>query len=107
MLKDLVLQLTPEHWTGDSTRQQRYEAHRDTQTIGLVYDEDFRHTNPTKLPPLELFSPALRQILTTIANFYEAPAEEAALWQGFGEGYFIRGGIIVVPSGSTIALSWR
>jgi len=102
MLKDLVLQLTPEHWTGDTTRQQRYEAHRDTQTIGLVYDEDFRHTNPTKLPPLELFSPALRQILTVIADFYEAPAEEAALWQGFGAGYFIRTTLVSLRPGGEI-----
>lgn len=103
MLKDLVLQLTPGHWNDDTTRQQRYEAHRDTQTISLVYDYDFRHTNPTKRPALELFAPAYRQILTVIADFYEAPAEEAALWRGYGHGYFIRTTLVALSPGGEIA----
>jgi len=102
MLASLVRQLTPEHWSGADTRQKRYEVHQDTQAIPLVFDEDFRHTNPTRLPPLELFAPAYHEVLAIIADFYEAPAEEAALWKSFGNGYFIRTQLVSLRPGGSI-----
>jgi hypothetical protein len=84
MLKDLVLQLTSQHWSGDTTRQDRYEAHQDTQSIGLVYDLDFRHRDPTRLAPLELFGPAIQHLLANIAHHYET----STLMDRMGNGYF-------------------
>jgi hypothetical protein len=67
-LRDLAMQLTPQQWAAYSLRQQRYEVHRDTQTIGLVFDPDFRHTHPTRLPALEIFQEALRPALGIAAE---------------------------------------
>lgn len=89
-LQDLVRQLTRDHWTGDTTRQSRYEAHQATQAIGIVYDYDFRHTNPTRLPPYELFRPVLQPIFATVALHYESPPEEQHLIRTIGSGFFIR-----------------
>ncbi|RLA29004.1 MAG: hypothetical protein DRQ63_02080 [Gammaproteobacteria bacterium] len=101
-LKELVLQLTPEHWTGDTTRQRRYEAHRHTQAIGLVYDLDFRHENPTVQPPMQLFAPALRQVLETVANHYEALPAATTLLGQLGSGYFIRANLVRLNPGGEI-----
>jgi len=98
MLKDIVLQLTPQHWSGDTTRQDRYEAHQDTQSIGLVYDFDFRHRDPTRLPPLELFGPAIQHLLATIAHHYET----ATLMGRMGNGYFIRVNLVSLRPGGEI-----
>ena len=54
-LRTLVIGLSEEQWQSLETRQQRYEVHKHTQTIGLVYDPDFRHSHPTRLPALVLF----------------------------------------------------
>ena len=101
-LKDLVLQLTQQHWTGDTTRQNRYEAHQDTQMIGLVYDDDFRHTNPTRLPPMELFGPVLQPLLALIANYYESLPEPRGLHELYGHGHFIRASLVRLEAGGEI-----
>lgn len=98
MLRDLVQQLTPQHWSGDTTRLDGYESHRDTQTIGLVYDFDFRHRNPTKLPPLKLFGPAIQNLLATITHHYET----STLVGRMGNGYFIRANLVQLRSGGEI-----
>jgi len=102
LLKDLVSQLTPEHWTGDTTRQRRYEAHRHTQAIGLVYDLDFRHEYPTVQPPMELFAPALRDVLDTVAYFYESQPAATTLLGQLGNGYFIRANLVRLNPGGEI-----
>lgn len=103
ILKDLVYQLTAEHWCGDQTRQNRYEAHRDTESIGLVYDEDFRHIDPTELPPMQLFAPALRLILAKTANHFESqPAATNLLGQPI-RGYFVRANLVRLKSGGEIS----
>ncbi|MCI0517868.1 MAG: TonB-dependent receptor [Woeseiaceae bacterium] len=55
-LKQKVLDVPDSQWRSEAFRQQRYEVHRDTQTISLVFDPDFRHTHPTKLPALQQFA---------------------------------------------------
>jgi len=101
-LKDLVLQLTPQHWTGDTTRQNRYEVHQDTRMIGLVYDYDFRHTNPTRLPPMQVFGPVLQPVLALIANYYESLPEARALLEDYGHGHFIRASLVRLNPGGEI-----
>lgn len=101
-LKNLVLQLTPLHWADDTTRQNRYEVHQDTQTIGLVYDEDFRHTNPTRRPPLELFGPELQPILAVTADHFESRPEAQSLFGTHGHGYFIRASLVRLAPGGKI-----
>jgi hypothetical protein len=43
-----VSALTDSDWNQVSWRQERFEIHRYTQTIELIFDQDFRHENPTK-----------------------------------------------------------
>ena len=62
-LKKLVLSLTDDQWDDFSIRQNIYEVHQNTKTIGLVYDLDFRHSHPTRLPTLAMFEEALRPVL--------------------------------------------
>jgi hypothetical protein len=59
-VKALVTALTDEDWSEGDVRQQRYEVHKDTQTIPLVHDYQFRHTEPTQHPALATFGPVIR-----------------------------------------------
>lgn len=102
-IKDLVVQLTDEHWAGSDTRQQRYEVHKDTQSIPLVFDEDFRHSNPTVHPAYELFGPVLRTLFAQIAEYYESSTEIYAKFGGPVQGYFVRVNLVKLRAGGTIA----
>ncbi|MCF6194703.1 MAG: aspartyl/asparaginyl beta-hydroxylase domain-containing protein [Kangiellaceae bacterium] len=93
-VKELVLQITPEQWVSDMNRQERYEVHKDTQAIGLVYDLDFRHTNPTRHPALDIFGTAIRPILATIANYYDNTPKGKLLAEQVRPGYCIRANLV-------------
>ena len=82
--------LTQKHWTLDSTRQKRYEAHTNTQTINIIYDEDFRHMSPSKHPAFDVFGPVIHPLMPYIANYYENMAENKSCLDKYGQGYFIR-----------------
>ena len=102
-IKDLVLQLTQEHWGQQSTREKRYEVHKNTQSIGLVFDEDFRHMNPTVHPAYELFAPVLRDLFAQISEHYETAPEIQAKFGRPVQGYFIRVNLVKLAAGGTIA----
>jgi hypothetical protein len=102
-IRKLATQLSPQQWAGYSLRQKRYEVHRDTQTIGLVYDPDFRHTHPTRLPALEVFQESLRPALKMASVFYEESPEGQALVNRFGLGYFVRATLVQLKAGGVIA----
>ncbi len=94
--------LTDEDWDADAFRQKRYEVHRDTQTVGLVFDPDFRHTHPTRLPMLERFEQALRPVLDIIADHFELSEKGRQLTDNNGLGYFIRATLVRLRSGGAI-----
>lgn len=98
-----IQELTDEQWSSFSLRQQRYEVHRDTQTVGLVYDPDFRHSHPTKLPMLQTFQQALQPILGQVAAFYEESTKGQALIKQNGLGYFVRATLVRLKAGGEIA----
>lgn len=102
-LKQLVLQLTEQQWNDFSLRQERYEVHRHTQTIGLVYDPDFRHSHPTRLPTLQIFEAALRPTLAMTAAHYEETAKGEQFVQQYGLGFFIRATLVRLKAGCSIA----
>lgn len=103
-LRQLVREIPEAQWQGESFRQQRYEVHRDTETIGLVFDLDFRHTMPTRLPALEAFEPSMRPALMQVADYYEdSPKGQMLLAESeTGLGYFIRANLVRMPSGGEI-----
>lgn len=93
-LARLVDELTEEDWHSDSYRQNRYEAHRETQTIPLVYDADFRHSHPTRLPALQKYQQAIYPILELVADHFENTDDGQALIKQHGLGYFIRTSLV-------------
>ncbi len=102
-IKALVASLAEADWESLSVRQQRYEVHRDTQTIPLVHDYDFRHTNPTRHPALETFGVVIRPILAITADFYDASQKGRELSKKYGVGYFIRANLVRLRPGGEIA----
>jgi hypothetical protein len=101
-LKALVLDLSEEQWQNFDVRQRIYEVHQNTQSIGLVYDPDFRHTHPTRLPALEIFESALKPVLWMIADYYEDTSTGQQLIRENSLGYFIRATLVRLKAGSGI-----
>lgn len=102
-LRNLVLGLTVEQWESFSIRQRRYEVHQHTQTIGLVYDPDFRHSHPTRLPMLQTFETELRPVLWMAADHFEETETAKRLMQENGQGYFVRVSLVRLKAGADIA----
>ena len=49
-LRTIVRSFTDDAWNEDASRQAAFNAHVATQTLKLIADSDFRHTNPTHHP---------------------------------------------------------
>ncbi len=101
-LKLLVSRLTPQHWVAERSRQSRYEVHKDTQTIPLVYDADFRHTNPTLHPAMQMFGDELKRLLAPIAKHYDNTESGKSLSAIHGHGFCIRATLVRLNPGGTI-----
>ncbi len=54
-----------------SGREKTFEAHRQTKSLMLIYDEDFRHYNPTSHRIYSKFETELKPILDTIAENFK------------------------------------
>ncbi len=102
-LRKLVRELTEEQWNNFSLRQKRYEVHQHTQTIGLVYDPDFRHSHPTRLPTLQIFEAAIRPALWMTADHFEKSDAGRQRIKENGIGYFIRATLVLLKAGCAIA----
>lgn len=87
-LKQAVLGLTEDDWNASSDRQKIYKAHARTRSIQLIYDEDMRHTDPTRRPMMDRLEPVLAPAMERIRAFY-APMHEAAGTPP-DRGYFVR-----------------
>jgi hypothetical protein len=101
-LERLVLSLSDEQWDEFSIRQNIYEVHQNTKTIGLVYDLDFRHSHPTRLPTLAMFEEALFPVLSKTAAHYEESETGKRLRQDNKLGYFIRASLVRLTAGCGI-----
>jgi len=102
-LKGLVLSLTDEQWDNFSLRQKRYEVHQHTQSIGLVYDPDFRHSHPTRLPTLDIFEAELKPVLWMTADHFEETEKGKQLIKENSAGYFVRATLVRLKAGGSIA----
>ena len=101
-LKQHVLELPEQQWLGEAFRQQRYEVHRDTQTIPLVFDPDFRHTHPTRLPALQEIEPFIRPSLKMVADHFDDSPKGWELFDEHGMGYFVRANLVRLKAGGEI-----
>lgn len=84
-LKAKVLALSDEDWASYDFRQNRpRSAQAETQSIPLIFDEDFRHENPTVREKFHEFecSTLLASLLESISDYYT------------GDGYVVRALIV-------------
>jgi len=61
----------PEKTWNLSGREKTFEAHRQTQSLLLVHDEDFRHWNPTYCDLYSKFEKELKPIIDFIADYHQ------------------------------------
>jgi hypothetical protein len=69
-LLEIVLRQTEADWNADASRQQAFEVHRHTKSIPLIYDRDFRHSNPTRRAKFFECQHVLEPIFAMIAGVY-------------------------------------
>ena len=65
-LRQAVEAMGEEAWLEYVRRQERFEAHRKTQTVPLIFDEDMRHENPTVWPRFEALEPFIQPFMDVI-----------------------------------------
>ena len=61
----------PEAVWGQSGRERKFEVHSQTQALLLIYDEDFRHAEPTYRELYFQFEEVLKPLIDFIANHYQ------------------------------------
>ena len=76
-IKRKLAKLPERTWHG-SGREETYEVHRQTQSLLLIHDADFRHYDPTCHDLFTEFRKELRPIFDFISDFYG------------GDGYIVR-----------------
>jgi len=89
-LQKRVAALSDEDWSEDQARQEKFEAHTDTQTIKLLFDADYRHQDPTPHPALDEFRPVIKPLLHHVEENYNKTLRQRKIIAKFGPGYFIR-----------------
>jgi len=69
-IKNKLAQIPQDAW-GQSDREHRFELHRKTQSLLLIYDDDFRHYNPTYHDIYSQFEDELKPLLDFIAENFQ------------------------------------
>jgi hypothetical protein len=67
-LRHCVDRQPPDAWTEDPFRQEKFNVHTDTQALYLVYDQDFRHVQPTRHSRYAEFSSAFEPFIDRISE---------------------------------------
>jgi len=71
-LQQTVSAISDAKWAKDGERQQTYgDIHQHTQTIGLIYDDDMRHSDGTVHAIYHELEDLVTPIENHIANFYQ------------------------------------
>jgi hypothetical protein len=89
-LRDGVLAFTEEDWNRDSWRRNQFKAHQDTATIPLIFDEDFRHSQPTVRPDYQSLREPIEPVLGLIRDHYDQCDELKCLQDAHGPAYPVR-----------------
>lgn len=101
-LRHAVLALDEQAWLVDASRQKAFNAHNSTQTLKLIADSDFRHTNPTVHPAFATFEPYIAPLIDHIRGFYLQTLRQRRVAQQHGLGYIIRALLTRLPAHSEI-----
>ena len=91
-LKSLVNTLTQEQWDQHSLRQEIFDVHSHTETIPLIFDQDFRHRFQTVQPAFTLFEQSLQPIMSAIKKYFltHTPTTKGDRPNRVEKGYFVR-----------------
>ena len=76
-------------WDSFTFRQKTFEVHKETKTIPLIFDTDFRLNDPTYLKEYEIFKNEFKVIKNKLVKIY-------------GKGYIIRAILVSLKSNSKI-----
>lgn len=101
-LRTTVLALGDDAWNADSSRQQVFDAHTRTQTLKLIADADFRHTDPTIHPAFRAFEPLIQPLMAHVRQVYLQTLRQRSVAEKHGPGYFIRALLTRLPAGAEI-----
>jgi hypothetical protein len=77
-------------WHDDDSRQKAFNAHSSTQSLKLIADSDFRHTDPTTQPAFATLEPLIRPFMDHIRSTYLQTLRQRRIAETHGAGYFIR-----------------
>lgn len=102
VLRTAVAALDDDAWNADGSRQKAFGVHASTQTIKLIADSDFRHTDPTHHAMYAVLEPLLAPIMAHIRQFYLQTLRQRLVAERFGPGYFIRTILTRLPAGGEI-----
>ena len=91
-IKAKVQGLVDADWNREPWRQERFKIHRFTQTIELIFDQDFRHENPTRRD--SFYSLGAEALL--------APIEQTLRQAYTGKGYTVRALLVNLKAGGQI-----
>jgi len=93
------LEAQPEDaWYADTGRQEAFAAHRMTQSIGLIFDPDMRHEEPTLRPAYASFEAAVAPALRSVQRYFELNPPEGT----DGRGYVVRALLVRLNAGGSI-----
>jgi hypothetical protein len=87
--KEKINNFNNELWDVFDFRQKTFEVHKETKTIPLIFDTDFRLNNPTHLKEYEIFKDEFKIINNKLKKTY-------------GKGFIIRAILVMLKSNSKI-----
>ena len=87
--KDKINNFNNKLWDSFDFRQKTFEVHKETKTIPLIFDTDFRLSNPTYLNQYETFKDEFKIINNKLKKIY-------------GKGFIIRAILVLLKSNSKI-----
>jgi len=88
-IKNAMYLFTSGAWDEFDYRQKTFEPHRKTKTIPLIFDSDFRLSNPTYMKNGKLFEKDLVKIASILNEHY-------------GDGFIIRAILVKLVAGAEI-----
>ena len=90
LLRDRVLAIEEVEWSRNDWRQRQFQAHHHTRTIPLLFDVDFRHSQPTAHPMLAPLREYLVPILELTRRYYDSLPMNDGLAGSVAQAYPIR-----------------
>jgi uncharacterized protein YajQ (UPF0234 family) len=92
-IKNIVNKLSKEEWKSFDFRQKTFEVHRHTETIPIIYNEDFRETDLHYWPCYKKFKTLFKKI-------------EDSLLKHFSKGNIVRAILVKLKAHSKIDPSY-